>query len=207
MSIVSLSQVWYNLYIGNNIEVDYNMSDFEPKKLAILRILQILSNYSDYNHPLKQEDIASYLKIEYGIDLFSFNEKHKWVYCCRVDRITNVKIVDKPATDIHTIPGFKNGIDYKRFATSMPYMYMDEPQIIELLIDDDILDQVIDWFGKDITITKDNDDKCLVKITASPNAMVLWAMQYASYVEVVSPLELRKKIADIISQISEKYKK
>lgn len=351
MSIVSLSQVWYNLYIGNNTEVDNHMSDFEPKKLAILRILQILSNYSDYNHPLKQEDIANYLKIEYGIELerkavsrnlsllkesgidieqtkngsylasrtfedpelkllidgvlaskhispthskelieklcsmsskyfkrhvkniysvnewdktenkelflnieiideaiderkqiefdfnkygvdkklhvsshqcstpyqfilhnqkyylFSFNEKHKWVYCCRVDRITNVKIVDKPATDIHTIPGFKNGIDYKRFATSMPYMYMDEPQIIELLINDDILDQVIDWFGKDITITKDNDDKCLVKITASPNAMVLWAMQYASYVEVVSPLELRKKIADIISQTSEKYNK
>ena len=45
------------------------MSEFEPKKLALLRILQILEYYSDADHQLKQEDIAKRLSIDYGIDI------------------------------------------------------------------------------------------------------------------------------------------
>lgn len=43
------------------------MENLEPKKLALIRILQIFKDYSDYNHPLKQEDIANYLEKDYGI--------------------------------------------------------------------------------------------------------------------------------------------
>ncbi len=43
------------------------MEGFEPKKLALIRIWQIFKEYSDYNHPLKQEDIAEKLEKEYGI--------------------------------------------------------------------------------------------------------------------------------------------
>jgi len=45
------------------------MESFEPKKLALVRILQIFKKYSDYNHPLKQEDIADHLEVDYGIIL------------------------------------------------------------------------------------------------------------------------------------------
>ncbi len=43
------------------------MESFEPKKLALIRILQIFQKYSDYDHPMTQEDIADKLKNEYGI--------------------------------------------------------------------------------------------------------------------------------------------
>ena len=43
------------------------MNSLEPKKLALLRILQILEEYSDYDHPLKQEEICERLDKEYGI--------------------------------------------------------------------------------------------------------------------------------------------
>ena len=43
------------------------MESLEPKKLALIRIMQIFQKYSDYDHPLKQEDIARYLDKEYGI--------------------------------------------------------------------------------------------------------------------------------------------
>lgn len=33
----------------------------ESKRLALLRILQILENYSNQDHPLLQEDIMKYL--------------------------------------------------------------------------------------------------------------------------------------------------
>ena len=41
----------------------------EPKKLALLRILQILRKHSDYDHPLTQEEIIKYLDKEYGIQM------------------------------------------------------------------------------------------------------------------------------------------
>ena len=43
------------------------MKSFEPKKLALLRIWQILKEYSDADHPLTQEDIARHLEKDYGI--------------------------------------------------------------------------------------------------------------------------------------------
>ena len=43
------------------------MDSYEPKKLALLRILQILQRHSDIDHPLKQDDIARYLDEDYGI--------------------------------------------------------------------------------------------------------------------------------------------
>lgn len=43
------------------------MDSFEPKKLALIRIWQILNKYSDFNHPLTQEDISGYLERDYGI--------------------------------------------------------------------------------------------------------------------------------------------
>ncbi|MEG0109454.1 MAG: WYL domain-containing protein, partial [Lachnospiraceae bacterium] len=45
------------------------MESFEPKKLALIRILQIFKKHSDYNHPLTQYDIAGYLERDYGITI------------------------------------------------------------------------------------------------------------------------------------------
>ena len=45
------------------------MESFEPKKLALIRIWQILKDYSDFDHSLTQEDIAVKLQNEYGIIL------------------------------------------------------------------------------------------------------------------------------------------
>lgn len=45
----------------------------EPKKLALIRIMQISQKYSDYDHPLKQEDIAGYL------DEQDFTENTAWI--------------------------------------------------------------------------------------------------------------------------------
>ena len=43
------------------------MEGLEPKKLALIRIWQILKEHSDYDHPLTQDDIADYLENDYGI--------------------------------------------------------------------------------------------------------------------------------------------
>lgn len=44
------------------------METFEPKKLFLLRILQVLQEFSDCDHKLRQGDIISLLKVQYDIE-------------------------------------------------------------------------------------------------------------------------------------------
>ena len=43
------------------------MDSFEPKKLALLRILQILERFTDCDHPLKYDEIVKKLENDFGI--------------------------------------------------------------------------------------------------------------------------------------------
>lgn len=126
----------------------------------------------------------------------------------RLDRITNMKLTEKKATDLQTIPGYKNGIDYKKLSSSMPYMFSDEPERIDFVADVGIVDQIIDWFGTDIRITKNSDDemKINVCVDSSPNAMVHWAMQYINYVEVTAPKAIRDRICESLQNGIAKYR-
>ncbi len=328
------------------------MGSFEPKKLALIRIWQILKDYSDYDHPLTQEDISKHLENEYGIvierkaisrnlsllkeagieiesrragsyiegrdfedselkllidgvlcskhitakhsaDLINrlcglsnkyFRSHVKNIYSVydwsktdnqalfynielvdtaieqklrisydynkididrklhkssyqvvspyqlilhnqryylmayseywdnmvfhRLDRITNMKLTDEKATDLQTIPGYKNGIDYKKLSSAMPYMYSDEPERIVFVADAGIVDQIIDWFGNDIRIAKssDNENQVNVSVVASPNAMEHWAMQYINCVEVISPPAIRERICKSLQNGMKKYR-
>ena len=125
----------------------------------------------------------------------------------RMDRITNIEILDEPSTPLRSIKGFENGIDYKRFSQGMPYMFADEPQMIEFIADGWAIDQIVDWFGKDIRIEERQDGRFLVSLRASVNAMEYWAMQYMNAVEILSPIELRERIKKNVQIANEKYNK
>lgn len=70
------------------------------------------------------------------------------------------------------------------------YMYTDKPEWVEFIAEDYIIDQIIDWFGKDIRISKHGEKQLKVSVKVSPMAMEHWAMQYAGYVTVTSPRSL-----------------
>ena len=45
------------------------MDSLEPKKLALIRIWQILHKYTDFDHPLTQDEIVEILDRDYGISI------------------------------------------------------------------------------------------------------------------------------------------
>lgn len=125
----------------------------------------------------------------------------------RLDRISNMRLYDKPATPITSVKGYENGIDFKQIASTMPYMYTDTPERIEFIADEFIVDQIVDWFGRDIRMSKlpYDDKRVKVELIASPNAMEHWAMQYLNYVEVIKPESLRERIKMSLKNAIEKY--
>ena len=88
----------------------------------------------------------------------------------------------------------------------MPYLYTDTPEQVIFLADAQIIDQIIDWFGTGVKITKaDDESKVRVSVKASPMAMEYWALQYVHYVEVIQPESLRGQIRDALEEGLKKY--
>ena len=67
------------------------------------------------------------------------------------------------------------------------------------------MDQIVDWFGKDILVIKKKDGKIDVSIQAAPTAMLYWALQYAESVEILKPENLRERVIETLKHATEVY--
>lgn len=180
---------------------------------AIERGVKISFDYNKYGADKRLHKSASHIASPYQMILhnqryylMAFNEKWKNITFYRMDRITNIALVEERSTPLREVKGYEGGIDYKRLSTTLPYMFADEPQRITLLAEPWAIDQIVDWFGKDISISP-SGEKFLVSVEASPSAMLYWCLQYAQATEVLSPEHLRDKIKSVLSEALEKYNK
>ena len=179
---------------------------------AIERGKQIRFEYNKYGedkklHKTSHPRVSPYQLILHNqrYYLMARHERFEQMKFYRVERITNVEIVeDKPLTNIRDVAGYESGIDYHKIASGLPYMFADKQEYIEMLVDESALDQVIDWFGKDIKI-ENAGGRYKVSLLASPSAMEYWALQYVKSVEVISPKFLRERIKKALLDAVKQY--
>ena len=220
--LCGLSNVYFKSHIKNIYSVnDWNKTDnialfynIDMIDLAIEKGVQIAFDYNKFDVDKKLHKSASHKASPYQLILhnqryylMALNERWHNMGFYRLDRISNMTLVeDRPLTNIRTVEGYENGIDYKEIATGLPYMFTDKPQPIEFIADKRIIDHIVDWFGRDIKFTELNKDNVKVELTASVLAMEHWAKQYLGFVEITKPVELREKIKDTLTEAVEKYK-
>ena len=220
--LCGLSNVYFKSHIKNIYSVnDWNKTDnialfynIDMIDLAIEKGVQIAFDYNKFGVDKKLHKSASHKASPYQLILhnqryylMALNEKWHNMGFYRLDRISNMTLIeDRPLTNIRTVEGYENGIDYKEIATGLPYMFTDKPQPIEFIADKNIIDHIVDWFGRDIKITEIDEATVKVELTASVFAMEHWAKQYLGFVEITKPLELREKIKDSLIEAIEKYK-
>ena len=174
---------------------------------------QIHYDYNKYGidkklHKTSQQYVSPYLMILHNqrYYLMAYSEYWHNMVFHRLDRITNMTIIDRKATPIKNVPGYENGINYKELSSTMPYMYSDQPEHIDFIADEGIIDQIVDWFGNDVRIMESNDEgKVRVSVKASPTAMEFWAMQYINHVEILSPEPLRIRMREVLNNGLKKY--
>ena len=139
--------------------------------------------------------------------LMAKSEESDQISYYRLDYIKNIEKTEIDSTPITEIKGYEKGINYQEFNVVRPYLYVDKSERVEFVADEYIIDQVIDWFGKDIIIS-DYDEK-RVKVTllsASPKAMEYWALQYSKHVTVIYPEHLVERIKKDLLEAIERYK-
>ena len=180
---------------------------------AIEKKRQITFDYNKYEadkklHKTHTHKASPYQLILHNQRYYLMAKNEEWgdVAFYRLDRITNMRLTEERLTSIRTIEGYENGINYRDLATAMPYLYTDKPVPVEFIAEDYVIDQVIDWFGKDIKIDKYCETQYRIHVRVSPMAMEHWAMQYAPHVRVTSPPSLVEKVKENLQKSIEKYK-
>lgn len=193
----------------DNCAVFYNV---EITDEAIARSRQIKFTYNKYGadkklHATSGNTVSPYQLILHNqrYYLMGYSERWKSVRYYRLDRITDIELLpDEPSTDLRSLEGYKNGINFRELSASRPYMFSDKPQTVEFTADASVCDQVVDWFGYDADIEEEGD-KIRVRVCVSPLAMECWAMQYLNHVEIISPAGLREKLAQNLENAIKKY--
>lgn len=121
-------------------------------------------------------------------------DKYENLAFCRIDRITDLEITEEQAKPLTQIKGYEKGINLGKLSNRLPYLFDDEPQNIELLADNHMIDEFIDRFGFDVSFLPHSDTQIKVTLTTSPRAMRFWILQYGLYVNVLSPQSLVETI-------------
>ena len=204
----------HSVHEWNKTENKALFFNIEMVDIAIEEGKQLQYDYNKYGidkklHKSSFQRVTPYLLILHNQHYYLMAHSTFWknMVFHRLDKISNMSLCDRPVMPLRNVPGYENGIDYKKLSSRMPYMYTDAPERIQFLTEEWMADQVIDWFGTDITIDKiDVSEKIQVTLYASPHAMEHWAMQYLNYVEVIAPEHLREKIIDNLNDAQNKYK-
>ena len=201
----------------NNKELFYNISVIDE---AISKGLKIKFNYSTFdinkNLVLRTDDkkrVRDYIVTPYQMVatngryyLICNFDKYNDITNYRVDRIQNIELLKEKGKTKKEIKGLQNGLDLPKHMMEHIYMVGNESDNVEFKFDKSILNDVVDWFGKEITMKEDKDGYILARTHVILVAMKYWALQYADYVTVLSPKRLVDDIKESLKQAIKNYK-
>lgn len=124
----------------------------------------------------------------------------------RLDRITDIKMLDTPAKLQQDVPELKSGFNLPKHMAEHIYMFAGESAPVTFRAKKYIVGDIIDWFGKDVDFLQETEDEVTVRTTVNLNAMRAWALQYALHIRVLTPQSLADIIKENLSTSLENYK-
>lgn len=161
-------------------------------------------------HPKRQE---AYVVNPYQIVanngmfyLISNYDKYDNVAHFRIDKMTDVKILDEKQKPMSKVQGLENGLNLPKHMAEHLYMFSGESVAVKFLTPEYMMSDLVDWFGQDFRIMEKKDGSLLVRVTCNEEAMRYWALQFGPYVEVLEPAELREQLLKDVLGMAEKYK-
>ena len=187
---------------------------------AITDKIALELEYGDYNFDMKlcprinktgkpNKYIIYPIKMVVSLGRYYLYCKHKYftnLSCLRVDRIISCKRLEGEKCPWGATPTefILNGAREPHFAQRL-YMYTGEPLGIKFITDDRHINDVIDWFGSEAKLTRNEDNTITAAVKADRKAMLCWALQYCRFVTVTEPPELVDDIRKALEDASKKY--
>jgi len=125
----------------------------------------------------------------------------------RLDRITDIKKLEAKKVENKQIKGIINKLDLPRFMAENVYMFGGDSIRACFRAKRYIINDILDWFGRDVTFTEADEDEVTASVSVSKEAMFYWAMQYGEHIKVLEPKDLRERIEKAAKDMVKKYRK
>ena len=194
-------QLFYNIEIldeaiskGKKVEFNYNDFGIDRKLHHRMNSDGTVRKYVVNPYQMAAANGRYYLIANY--DRY-FNISHY-----RVDKISNVKILDEPVKKQGELA---ESINLPKHMAEHIYMFSGESSRVTMRIDKFLVNDIVDWFGRDVSFYDETEDKVTASVIVNLKAMRYWAMQYANYVELLKPAKLREQIKEDLRNAMSKY--
>lgn len=139
--------------------------------------------------------------------LVMLDDKYGSISYLRVDKMSKMRVLKEDGIPLREVEGYKNGLDYSRFSSGLPYMFNDEQVTVKLKCKNFMADELGDWFGDGYTVAPLGKEHFVATVTASRQAMLYWTLQYNKNVEIISPEFMRDDIKRLLEDTLKLYTK
>lgn len=221
-----------NCYFKSRVKHIQTLPDNAPKNTQLFYTIEVLDEaitkgrqvsfyYNEYGtdkkmHPRIKEDglVREYVVNPYQMVatngryyLICNYDKYDNVSNYRLDRITNIKMMDTPAKSMKQVRGLENGLNLPKHMAEHIYMFTGESVPVVFKAKRYLLTELYDWFGNDIKFLDESKSKeeVTVRVNVNMEAMRKWALQYAVHIKVISPEKLVDMVKEDIMSAMKQY--
>ncbi len=194
---------------NGNEQIYYNIDNIQKairlkKKIRFLYFDYDRKKLKRYHNGGAYSEVSPYALCwrEENYYLVGYYQKYEAVTNFRVDKIEKVEIVEDEKRTEPPENFNLNEYTKKRFG-----MFSGDDLRITLKVHNSLSGVIFDRFGKNITVTIDDDDHFLINqpVTVSP-ILFGWLCQFGNKIEIFSPENVRKDFKKYIANIYNMYK-
>lgn len=188
---------------------------------AISKNRQVSFKYGEYDidkkmHPRKNKEGIDRIYIANPYQMAATNGRY-YLICnlegyedisnCRLDRITDIQLLDLKAKDKKQVKGMGRRWDLPHHMAENIYMFGGEGVSVKFRAKRYIVNDILDWFGRDVVFIDPNEDEVTACVAVIEDAMFFWSLQYGEHIEVLEPKSLRERVGKAAQKIAERYDK
>ena len=178
-------RITYNQY-GTDLELHPTLNEDGTPKRQTLNPYQMVANEGRYY-------------------LICNNDHYSTVSNYRIDRITDIELLETPSKPKSRVEGLENGLNLSDYVYQNLNMFTSPPEDVEFVIPRSYVSLVIDFFGKHVSFFGQEDGTVSCRLKVSREAMKRWAAEHAAFVKVVSPESLAEDVRGEIRKAAELY--
>ena len=207
-SVYEAKQIHRQVFVSNRVKAmnERIYINVDTIHRAISEEKMITFKYFDYDLNKKKkyrDDGTSRICSPYALAwndeqyyLIAYYEKRSKIINFRVDRMESVSILDD---SVVPKPDNFNVAEYLNSSFSM---FSGESTDVKLRFTNDLINPVLDRFGKDITIIPDGDESFTVHVNVKAEApFYAWLFMFGRKAEIIEPDHLREKYKEQLKTV------
>lgn len=138
--------------------------------------------------------------------LIGNTEPHEGLSCYRLDRIDDLKIVeDSNLKTIEKCLGDDGRFQLKEYIKKSIYNYTGKKVNLTLQFKADLVDDLLDFFGRELHIRPCGDEYEVTVVTTESDGLYYWLLQYGEHIIVKGSKEVRDEYLRRLQLIAAKY--